>query len=94
MNLASSEVFSRRSISPKSAKTFHIQSYNEEGEQLLGKFELYMMSSNEEFFNFLDRVGAKGLERINDSREMPEIITSLERVKPGEYYRLNATHLQ
>lgn len=56
------------------AKTFRIQCYNNEGEPL-NKFERFMMRDNEDFSRFLKRVGARGIENINDNNEETEVIT-------------------
>jgi hypothetical protein len=80
-------------VTLENKKTFYVQTYNDEGEPLLGKFELYAMSSDNEFFSFLRRVDAKGLELINNYSDEPFVITSLERVIPNEYYQICASHL-
>src|SRR6266536_1544254 len=77
----------------KNQKSFNVQAYDNEGKPILEKFEEYIMADNDDFRCFLMRVDAKGLERVNDFRKKPEIITSLERVIPNEYYQLNAAHL-
>ncbi|CAG8546620.1 2832_t:CDS:2, partial [Funneliformis mosseae] len=74
-------------------KTFYVQIYNNEGEPLLGKFGTYTMDNHDEFFNFLRRNEANGLELIDDISDNPNIITSLERVIPNRYYEINAMHL-
>ena len=60
---------------------------------VLGKFELYTMSNNDEFFSFLKRVEAKGLEIVDGFSNEPVVITSLECVIPNSYYQINASHL-
>ncbi|CAI2176233.1 10196_t:CDS:2 [Funneliformis geosporum] len=74
-------------------KTFLVQSYNNEGEQLFGKFEKYTMHSNNEYRLFLKSVGAKGLELISDVIDEPAVVTSFEYILPGERYKINASHL-
>jgi hypothetical protein len=74
-------------------KTFYVQTYNDEGNPLHGEFKLYTMGNDDEFFNFLKRTGAIGLELIDDSSDKPGVFTSLERVIPNRYYQINAPHL-
>jgi hypothetical protein len=74
-------------------KTFLVQSYNNEGEQLLGKFEKYTMHSNSEYRLFLKSIEAKGLELISDDSDEPAVVTSFEYILPGERYKINAAHL-
>jgi len=74
-------------------KTFLVQTYDNEGEQLLGKFEKYTMHNNNEYRLFLKSVEAKGLELISDVNDEPAVVTSLEYILPGERYKINASHL-
>ncbi|CAG8458463.1 11162_t:CDS:2 [Paraglomus brasilianum] len=74
-------------------KTFLVQSYNNEGEPLLGKFEKYTMLKDNEYLIFLKRVDAKGLQLISDDNETPMVVTSLNYIIPGETYQINAPYL-
>ncbi|CAG8573416.1 952_t:CDS:2 [Paraglomus brasilianum] len=74
-------------------KTFLVQSYNNEGEPLLGKFEKYAMLNDNEYDIFLKRVEAKGLILISDDNEIPTVVTSLKHIISGETYQINAPYL-
>ncbi|RHZ86671.1 hypothetical protein Glove_48g67 [Diversispora epigaea] len=72
-------------------KTFYVQRYNDAGEPLK-KFDKFIMRNNEEYINFLKIMNARGLERINDTSENLEIITSFQDIQRNEYYNISSPY--
>ncbi|RIA94305.1 hypothetical protein C1645_818210 [Glomus cerebriforme] len=79
-----SQLIHMQSNQANQGKTFYIQAYNNEG-MLINKFEKYSMYEENEFYSFLERVEAKGLELITESTDPSFIITSLRNVIPMKY---------